>query len=35
MTKIQDVKSEIIDLKITINKAIIIQVLNSLGFSFI
>lgn len=34
MTKIPDVKSEIKDLKITINKAITIQVLKSLESSF-
>ena len=34
MTKIQDVKSEIEDLEITIDEAITIQVLNSLDSSF-
>ena len=34
MTKIRDVKSEIEDLKIPMDKAITIQVLNSLDSSF-
>ncbi len=34
MTKIQDVKSEIEDVKITMDEAITIQVLNSLDSSF-
>ena len=35
MTKIRNVKSEIEDLEITIDKAITIEVLNSLDLSFI
>ena len=34
MTKIRDIKSEIKDLDITIDEAILIQVLNSLDSSF-
>ena len=34
MTKIRDVKSEIVDLEITIDETITIQVLNSLDSSF-